>query len=50
MKAYGDVLMRELGVEVDNGRLLRLIGRLSAVTERPEHVGDPQWSETGECC
>ena len=33
--------------QVDNGRLLRLCARLSAVTERAEHEGDPQWSETG---
>jgi Pan3 Pseudokinase domain len=36
-----------LHAQMDNGRLLRLCVRLSAVTERPEHEGDPQWSETG---
>lgn len=44
---YADALMGELAAEVENGRLLRLVSRLSAVTERPEHEGDPQWSETG---
>lgn len=44
---YADALLGELGTEVDNSRLLRLCTRLSAVTERPEHEGDPQWSETG---
>lgn len=52
---YADALMGELAAEVENGRLLRLVSRLSAVTERPEHEGDPQWSETGApaaspCC
>lgn len=47
-QVYGDVLMRELAVEVDNGRFLRLVSRLSAITERPEHAGDTQWSETGD--
>jgi PAB-dependent poly(A)-specific ribonuclease subunit 3 len=45
---YADALLGELGTEVDNGRLLRLCARLSAVTERAEHEGDPQWSETGD--
>lgn len=45
---YADALLGELGTEADNGRLLRLCVRLSAVTERPEHEGDPQWSETGD--
>lgn len=47
MQAYGDMLLGELSTEVDNGRLLRLTARISAVTERPDHEGDPQWSETG---
>jgi len=47
-QTYGDVLLGELATEVDNGRLLRLAARLSAVTERPDHQGDPHWSETGD--
>ena len=46
---YADALTGELGRELENGRLLRVLVRLSTVTERPEHESDPQWSETGAC-
>ena len=45
--SYSDTLGGELAKEVENGRLLRLLVRLSMVTERPEGDMDPQWSETG---
>ena len=40
--------MVELGKETESGRLLRLLGKLSFVTERPELGGDTQWAETGD--
>ena len=40
--------MVELGKETEAGRLLRLLGKLSFVTERPELGGDTQWAETGD--
>jgi PAB-dependent poly(A)-specific ribonuclease subunit 3 len=43
-----DALMSDLGTEVDNGRLLRLMMKLCAVTERPQLGGDHQWAETGD--
>ena len=44
---YADALTGELGRELENGRLLRVLVKLSTATERPEHDSDPQWSETG---
>jgi hypothetical protein len=44
---YADALTGELGRELENGRLLRVLVKLSTVTERPEQDSDPQWSETG---
>lgn len=37
----------ELNLELQNGRLLRLLVKLSMVTERPENDAHPQWAETG---
>jgi Pan3 Pseudokinase domain len=34
--------------EYDNGRVLRLLLKLNAVNERPEHHGSATWSETGD--
>ena len=31
----------------EDGRLLRIIVRLTSILERPEHSSDPQWAETG---
>lgn len=42
-----DAVTAELAKELQNGRLLRLLVKLSTVTERPEHDSQPQWSETG---
>jgi PAB-dependent poly(A)-specific ribonuclease subunit 3 len=44
---YTDAVSVELAKELQNGRLLRLLVKLSTVTERPEHDGQLQWSETG---
>ena len=44
---YNEALIAQLAKEAENGRLLRLLARLSMVVDRP--VGDPDshWSETG---
>jgi Pan3 Pseudokinase domain len=34
--------------EYDNGRILRLLLKLNAINERPEHHGSATWSETGD--
>ena len=34
--------------ELENGRIARLMMKLAAINERPEHNGDPAWSENGE--
>ena len=43
-----DNLEEELEKQLDNGRLLRLLVKLGFVNERPEHLGDTTWSETGD--
>jgi PAB-dependent poly(A)-specific ribonuclease subunit 3 len=43
-----DSLNSELSREVENGRLVRLLCKLSTITERGEHAGDPAWSENGD--
>ncbi|KAF0298886.1 PAN2-PAN3 deadenylation complex subunit pan3 [Amphibalanus amphitrite] len=43
-----DRLEDELGREVQNGRLFRLLAKLSAITERPELNLDGAWAETGD--
>jgi Pan3 Pseudokinase domain len=44
---HSDALLGEVAKEAENGRLLRLLTRLSFVNERPELEGDPRWAETG---
>ena len=46
--ALNDTLHGALGVTHASSRLLRSVVKLSQVTERPEHCGDPSWAETGE--
>ena len=43
-----DMLERELSLELDNGRLFRLMAKLGFVNERPEYESDRRWSETGD--
>ncbi|KAF2138147.1 uncharacterized protein K452DRAFT_301508 [Aplosporella prunicola CBS 121167] len=43
-----DTLTSNLGRELENGRLVRLMAKLNFITERPEFDNNPQWSETGE--
>ncbi|XP_049852591.1 PAN2-PAN3 deadenylation complex subunit pan3-like [Schistocerca gregaria] len=44
---YCDALERELQLELDNGRLFRLIVKLGFINERPEYDYNASWSETG---
>lgn len=43
-----DQLTSDLGRELENGRLVRLMTKLNLVNERPEYEHDRQWSESGE--
>lgn len=43
-----DALMSQLAQELDNGRLLRLLSRLVAVSEGSQTSLEPNWSETGQ--
>ncbi|KAI0476408.1 hypothetical protein GGR56DRAFT_468741 [Xylariaceae sp. FL0804] len=43
-----DEAMNQLGKELENGRLVRLMVKLGTINERPEHDGDPNWSETDQ--
>ncbi|CAO3589713.1 unnamed protein product [Absidia cylindrospora] len=45
---YTDALESELGKELENGRLVRLLSKLGFINERPEFDMDPRWSETGD--
>ncbi|CAF0726742.1 unnamed protein product [Didymodactylos carnosus] len=44
----GDIVENELSKEIDCGRLFRLICKLDALLERPEHALNQAWSETGD--
>ena len=43
-----DNLNTELNRELENSRIVRLLTKISCITERPEYGTDPRWSETGE--
>lgn len=43
-----EALMSQLAQELDNGRLLRLLSRLVAVSEGSQTSLEPNWSETGQ--
>ena len=46
---HNDMLVGQLGRELENGRLLRLASRLAMVCERStEEDLEAQWSETGK--
>ncbi|TPX51602.1 hypothetical protein SeMB42_g00074 [Synchytrium endobioticum] len=45
---YNDMLESELGRELENGRLVRLMAKLNFINERPEFDLDPRWAETGD--
>jgi len=50
--SYSDTLEHNLGGELENGRIVRLMCKLGFINERPEYGasagGDTQWSETGD--
>ncbi|KAJ5207952.1 Zinc finger CCCH-type [Penicillium cf. viridicatum] len=43
-----DQLNSDLGRELENGRIVRLMGKLGLINERPEYELDQRWSESGE--
>ncbi|KAH7100486.1 hypothetical protein BKA62DRAFT_619997, partial [Auriculariales sp. MPI-PUGE-AT-0066] len=45
---YADSLESDLGSELENGRLVRLLCKFGFINERPEFDYDPRWSDTGE--
>eukprot|EP01096_Ripella_sp_DP13-Kostka_P016697 TRINITY_DN822_c0_g1_i1.p1 TRINITY_DN822_c0_g1~~TRINITY_DN822_c0_g1_i1.p1 ORF type:complete len:566 (+),score=168.43 TRINITY_DN822_c0_g1_i1:501-2198(+) len=45
---YNDYMTGEFSKEVENGRLFRLISKLSFINERPEFQADYRWNETGD--
>ncbi|KAL7316596.1 PAB-dependent poly(A)-specific ribonuclease subunit 3 [Mucor circinelloides] len=45
---YTDTLEANLGNELENSRLVRLMSKLNFINERPEFEKDPRWSETGD--
>ncbi|KAL4077624.1 hypothetical protein J3A83DRAFT_4356596 [Scleroderma citrinum] len=48
MQIANDRLETELGSELENGRLVRLLCKFGFINERPEFDRDPRWSETGD--
>ncbi|XP_065316820.1 PAN2-PAN3 deadenylation complex subunit Pan3-like isoform X2 [Gordionus sp. m RMFG-2023] len=38
----------QLSLELENGRIFRLLCKLNTIVERPEHNMDVSWSETGD--
>lgn len=45
---YNDELEAELGKELENGRLVRLMSKMGFINERPEFDMEPGWAETGD--
>lgn len=43
-----EALMSQLALELDNGRLLRLLARLVMVSQGSQTSLEPNWSETGQ--
>lgn len=48
LQSYNDVLESDLGAEIENGRIARMLIKLGFINERPEFDMDPQWSESGD--
>ncbi|KAB7496513.1 PAB-dependent poly(A)-specific ribonuclease subunit PAN3 [Armadillidium nasatum] len=44
----GDTYEAELGKEIHNGRLFRILTKLNAIVDRPQLNQDTGWSETGD--
>ncbi|EON62168.1 hypothetical protein W97_01388 [Coniosporium apollinis CBS 100218] len=43
-----DIIASALALELENGRLFRIVSKLNFITERPEFDHNPLWAETGE--
>ncbi|WVF69621.1 hypothetical protein IAT40_004399 [Kwoniella sp. CBS 6097] len=48
MQNYADSLESDLGAEIENGRIVRLMTKLGFINERAEFELDPRWSDTGD--
>lgn len=48
VNSYTDTLETNLGHELENGRIVRLLSKLGFIDERPEYNNDSRWSETGD--
>ncbi|WWD07489.1 hypothetical protein V865_005590 [Kwoniella europaea PYCC6329] len=48
MQNYADTLESDLGAEMENGRIVRLLSKLGFINERAEFELDPRWSDTGD--
>ncbi|WVR04775.1 hypothetical protein IAU60_001787 [Kwoniella sp. DSM 27419] len=48
MQNYADTLESEIGAEMENGRIVRLLTKLGFINERAEFELDPRWSDTGD--
>ncbi|WWC86744.1 uncharacterized protein L201_001622 [Kwoniella dendrophila CBS 6074] len=48
MQNYADTLESDLGAEMENGRVVRLLSKLGFINERAEFELDPRWSDTGD--
>lgn len=46
--SYADSLETNLGRELENSRITKLLSKLGFINERPEFEQDPRWSETGD--
>ena len=43
LRSREDELARQFEMELDNGRLLRVLVKLGFINERPEYNGDRKW-------
>ncbi|XP_059055116.1 PAN2-PAN3 deadenylation complex subunit PAN3 [Achroia grisella] len=48
LERRADAFEEQLALEIDNGRLLRILIKLGVINERPELNMDASWSETGD--
>ena len=48
LRLQTDITEGELMKELENGRLFRLLCKINAVLDRPEHLLDPNWGDTEE--
>lgn len=46
--SYTDTLEANLGTELENSRLVKLLSKLNFINERPEFEKDPRWQESGD--